>query len=111
MEKYYKDFVSITNQTSTHRLNIYFHYPGPRPSNFNTNMSLASVNAFQFSKFVLTLKALVEFGPEWLEIRHTVALRHNFSIISFDYSLAKKLVPQSDFTKLLKKLLVTTHSA
>lgn len=41
--------------------------------------------------FSSQMNFLMEFRPGWSELRNSTALRHNFSTVSFNYSLAKTL--------------------
>lgn len=44
-----------------------------------------------YQDFVSVANQIIEFRPGWSELRNSTALRHNFSTVSFNYSLAKTL--------------------
>ena len=54
------------------------------------------------------LNFLLEFGPSWSELNNITALRHNFPIISFDYSLAKTIDNEDILYKALSFEMIQT---
>lgn len=58
--------------------------------------------------FYSQLNFLIEFGPGWFELTNITSLRHDFSTISFEYSLTKTLDNEDILFKALRSGTIRT---